>query len=572
MKASALPVQDAAVAHGIEKAPTGIDGLDELTLGGLPAGRPTLICGGPGCGKTLLAATFLVKGAVEHDEPGVFMAFEENVADLVKNVASLGYDLERLVAQKRIAIDHVRIERSEIEETGEYDLEGLFIRLGYAIDSLGARRVVLDTIETLFSGLSNAAVLRSELRRLFFWLKEKGVTAVITGERGDGQLTRHGLEEYVSDCVILLDHRVHDQISTRRLRVVKYRGSSHGTNEYPFLIDDHGITVMPVTSTGLDHAVTDERVPSGIAALDEMLGGRGYYRGSSVLVSGTAGAGKSSSAAHFADATCRQGERCLYFAFEESPAQIVRNMRSIGIDLEQWVQRGLLRFSAHRPSLFGLEMHLARMHREVVEFAPQAVIVDPISSLMSTGGEGQVQGMLLRLIDHLKADAVTALFTSLTHGNVELAMTDAAVSSLMDTWLLLLNREGSGEFNRQLYLLKSRGMAHSNQLREFALTDRGVELRPAYIGPEGVLTGSARVAQEAREQAAAVAQAQEVERKSRALARRRRQLERQIDDLRAELESEEHEIALLKEDARLRKARLQANRLDMARSRKAHSS
>lgn len=572
MGASALPADVTAAVHGIEKAPTGIEGLDELTFGGLPAGRPTLVCGGPGCGKTLLAATFLVKGAVEHGEPGVFMTFEENAGDLVKNVASLGYDLERLIAQKKIAIDHVHVERSEIEETGEYDLEGLFIRLGYAIDTVGARRVVLDTIETLFSGLSNTGVLRSELRRLFFWLKEKGVTAVITGERGEGQLTRHGLEEYVSDCVILLDHRVHDQISTRRLRVVKYRGSAHGTNEYPFLIDEDGITVMPVTSTGLDHAVTDERVSSGIAALDEMLGGHGYYRGSSVLVSGTAGAGKSSMAAHFADATCRRGERCLYFAFEESPSQIERNMRSISIDLGQWAQRGLLRFSAHRPSLFGLEMHLARMHREVAEFAPHAVIVDPISSLMSSGGKGDVQAMLLRLIDHLKADAVTALFTSLTHGNVERAMTDAAVSSLMDSWLLLLNREVSGEFNRQLYLLKSRGMAHSNQLREFVLGDRGIELRPIYLGPEGVLTGSARVAQEAREKAAALAQAQEVERKSAALARRRRQLERQIEDLRAEVEAEADEIASLEEAARSHETRLQTDRLKMAHSRRVNRS
>lgn len=568
MEARTLPARAVAV-RGIEKAPIGIDGLDELTFGGLPAGRPTLVCGGAGCGKTLLAATFLVKGAVECGEPGVFMTFEENVSDLVKNVASLGYDLERLIAQKKLAIDHVRIERSEIEETGEYDLEGLFIRLGFAIDSVGAKRVALDTIETLFGGLSNEAVLRSELRRLFGWLKDKGVTAVITGERGEGQLTRHGLEEYVSDCVILLDHRVHDQISTRRLRIVKYRGSAHGTNEYPFLIDSQGITVMPVTSTGLDHAVTDERVSSGIPALDEMLGGRGYYRGSSVLISGAAGAGKSSMAAHFADASGRRGERCIYFAFEESPAQIVRNMRSIGIDLERWVERGLLRFSASRPSLFGLEMHLASMHRDVGEFAPSTVIVDPISSLMSTGDKGEVQGMLLRLIDRLKADGITALFTNLTHGNVERAITDAGVSSLMDSWLLLLNREASGEYNRQLYLLKSRGMAHSNQVREFILTDRGVELRPAYLGPEGVLTGSARLAQETREREAMLAREQDIERRTRALGRRRRQLERQIEDLRAELESEEHEMTVLAEEVRDRETQLEADRLGMARSRRA---
>jgi circadian clock protein KaiC len=567
--AAALPE---TAPSGVAKAPTGIPGLDELTFGGLPAGRPTLVCGGAGCGKTLLAATFLVKGAVDYGEPGVFMTFEENVSDLVKNVASLGYDLERLVAQKKIAIDHVHLERTEIEETGEYDLEGLFIRLGHAIDSIGARRVVLDTIETLFGGLSNAAVLRAELRRLFHWLKDRGVSAIVTGERGDGRLTRHGLEEYVSDCVILLDHRVENQISTRRLRVVKYRGSAHGTNEYPFLIDDQGISVMPVTSAGLNHPVSDERVSSGIAGLDEMMGGRGFYRGSSVLVSGMAGSGKTSVATHFVDAACLRGERCLFFAFEESPAQIVRNMASIGVGLGQWVERGLLRFSASRPSLFGLEMHLAQMHREIAEFAPRAVVIDPISSLMQAGVQSDVHAMLLRLIDYLKAEQITALFTNLTPGMIEVVMTDAGVSSLMDTWLLLLNRETSGEYNRQLYLLKSRGMAHSNQVREFALSGRGLELRPVYIGREGFLTGSARLAQEARDRAEAVGQEQELERRARALARRRRQLERQLEELRAELEDEERERHLLMEQACAREARLRTDRLNLERSRQGTAS
>jgi circadian clock protein KaiC len=553
--------------QGIAKAPTGIAGLDELTFGGLPAGRPTLVCGGAGCGKTLLAATFLVNGAVAYGEPGVFMTFEENVSDLVKNVASLGYDLESLVAQKKIAVDYVYLERTEIEETGEYDLEGLFIRLGHAIASIGAKRVVLDTIETLFAGLSNAAVLRAELRRLFNWLKEKGVTAIVTGERGEGQLTRHGLEEYVSDCVILLDHRVENQLSTRRLRVVKYRGSSHGTNEYPFLIDDQGISVMPITSAGLDHPVSDERISSGIPGLDEMMQGQGFYRGTSVLVSGMAGSGKTSMAAHFVDAACRRGERCLYFAFEESPAQIVRNMASIGIGLGRWIERGLLRFSASRPSLFGLEMHLARMHREITECAPSAVVIDPISSLMQAGVQSDVHAMLLRLLDYLKAEQITAFFTNLTHGMIETGVTDAGVSSLMDTWLLLLNREASGEYNRQLYILKSRGIAHSNQVREFVLSERGVELRPVYLGPEGVVTGSARLAQEARERAAAVGEQQELERKARALTRRRRHLERQIEDLRADLEQEERELHLLMEEARLQEGQLQADRLNMERSR-----
>jgi circadian clock protein KaiC len=477
----------APAATGVAKAPTGIPGLDEVTQGGLPAGRPTLVCGGAGCGKTLLAATFIIKGAIDYGEPGVLMTFEEQVPDLIENVASLGYDLEQLVAAKKIALDYVHLERSEIEETGEYDLEGLFIRLGYAISSVKARRVALDTVESLFGGLSNAALLRAELKRLFNWLKEQGVSAVVTGERGEGQLTRHGLEEYISDCVILLDHRVDGQISTRRLRVVKYRGSSHGTNEYPFLIDDQGISVMPVTSARLDHAASDERISSGVDELDQMLGGQGFYRGSSILVSGMAGAGKTSVASHFIDAACRRGERCLCFAFEESPAQFVRNMGSIGLALEEWVERGLLRFSASRPSLFGLEMHLALMHRAIVEFAPNVVVVDPISSLMEAGRQHEVRAMLLRLIDDLKAKGITALFTNLTPGMSETGITDAGVSSLMDSWLLLLNREISGRYTRQIYVLKSRGMAHSNQVREFILSDRGVSL-----GREGAPTGPAR--------------------------------------------------------------------------------
>jgi len=567
LKRRAATAPTTTTAPGIAKAPTGIAGLDDLTFGGLPAGRPTLVCGGAGCGKTLLAATFLVKGAVEYGEPGVLMSFEENVAELVKNVASLGYDLERLAAEKKIAIDHVRVERSEIEETGEYDLEGLFIRLGYAIASIGAKRVALDTVESLFGGLSNEAVLRAELRRLFTWLKEQGVSAVVTGERGDGELTRHGLEEYISDCVILLDHRVEGQLSTRRLRVMKYRGSAHGTNEYPFLIDEQGISVMPVTSVRLDHAVSDERVSTGIRELDQMLGGQGFYRGSSILVSRTSGAGKSSVASHFIDAACRRGERCLYFAFEESPAQIVRNMRSIGFALDQWVERGLLRFSASRPSLFGLEMHLAHMHRGIAAFAPNVVVVDPISSLLEDGPEREVRAMLLRLIDYLKAEGITAMFTNLTQGMIETGKTDASVSSLMDSWLLLLSREVSGEYNRQLYLLKSRGMAHSNQVREFILSDQGVELRPAHFGQKGVLTESARPAPEARERATALAK-KGLERKVRALARRRHHLERQIEELRAELEEGEREIAHLAEEGRIHEMQLQAERSDIERSRK----
>jgi circadian clock protein KaiC len=562
MTLSAERILPAAVP-GIEKATTGIAGLDDLTGGGLPKGRTALVCGGAGCGKTLLSMTFLVRGATGFGEPGLFVSFEESDQDLAKNVASLGFDLADLIARRQLHIDHVRVERSEIEETGEYDLEGLFVRLGYAIDTIGAKRVVLDTVEALFSGLSNTAILRSELRRLFNWLKEKGVTSIVTAERGENTLTRHGLEEYVSDCVILLDHRVNDQISTRRLRVVKYRGSTHGTNEYPFLIDDNGISVMPVTSACLNHEVSGERFSTGVPDIDGMLAGGGFFRGSSALISGMAGSGKSSIAAQFTDSACRRGERCLYFAFEEAPAQIVRNMRSIGIDLEPWVTQGVLRFSAARPSLFGLEMHLATMHREVERFRPTAVVIDPISSLLSAGQQQEVQAMLLRLVDFLKAQRITSLFTNLTHGRIEQAITEVNISSLMDTWLLLLNTESSGEYNRQLYLIKSRGMAHSNQVREFHLTDNGIHLRKAYVGPGGVLTGSARLSQEAREIAAYQERREEIERTGRALERRRRQFEAQLTALRTEFEAEEEEFIKHLDQAQGRERRFDEEKREM---------
>jgi circadian clock protein KaiC len=461
----------------LPKAPSGIAGLDEITGGGLPRGRPTLVCGAAGCGKTLLAMEFLVRGATEFGEPGVFVAFEETAADLTQNVRSLGFDLDALVRRKKLVLDHVRIERSEIEEAGEYDLEGLFIRLGHAIDSIGAKRVAIDTLEVLFGGLADHNILRAELRRLFRWLKDKDVTAVITGERGEGTLTRHGLEEYVSDCVIVLDHRVTDQLSTRRVRIVKYRGTTHGTNEYPFLIDDTGISVLPITSLGLEHRAPDERISMGVAELDEMLGGAGVYRGSSVLISGTAGSGKTSLAAHFVDAACRRGERCLYLSFEESPQQLMRNMRSIGLKLMTWVKKDLLRFHSTRPSAYGLEMHLAMVHRMVKEFQPRVVVIDPITSFLNAGGSVETEGMLMRLIDYLKAQDITAVFTSLTRGGEALEGSQVAVSSLIDTWLLVRDIEVGGERIRGLYVLKSRGMAHSNQIREFLLTDRGVNLR-----------------------------------------------------------------------------------------------
>jgi circadian clock protein KaiC len=553
--------RSAAAALLLAKSTTGITGLDAVTFGGLPAGRPTLICGGPGCGKTLLATTFLVNGAVMFNEPGVFMSFEESRDDLIQNVASLGYGLGTLIAQKKIAIDFVRVERSEIEESGEYDLEGLFVRLDFAIKSIGAKRVVLDTLEVLFAGLGDTQILRAEIRRLFAWLKERGVTAIITAEQGTGTLTRFGIEEYVSDCVLLLDNRVSNQITTRRLRVVKYRGSAHGTNEYPFLIDAQGISVLPVTSAGLEHSASNEVISTGIAGLDQMLGAGGFYTGTSILVSGTAGTGKTSLAAHFVEAVCARGERCLYFAFEESPAQIIRNMRSIGLDLQPRVDAGLLRFEAARPSLFGLEMHLARMYREIEQFAPAAAVLDPISALR--GETGDVHSMLLRIIDLLKSRGITAFLSDLLSVD-GMDKADASMSSLMDTWLSLVQLESNGERNRGIYVLKSRGMNHSNQIREYQLTSQGVKLIDAYLGSAGVLTGSARIAQEMVDAASAVRRAQDSERKHRDIQRKRAALERQIAELRAELESEEEEAQKSLQHEEECEKRLQAERRTMA--------
>ena len=473
----------------LAKSPSGIQGLDEITNGGLPRGRPTLICGGAGSGKTLLAASFLLNGVVQFDEPGILMTFEETGEELASDLASLGYDLGKLVREGKLIVDYVRVERSEIEETGEYDLEGLFVRLEYAVSSIGAKRIVLDTIESLFAGLSNPGILRAELRRLFRWLKDKGLTAVLTGERGESGLTRQGLEEYVSDAVILLDHRVQEQVSTRRLRIVKYRGSHHGTNEYPFLIDREGLSVLPVTSLGLTHPAIDERVSTGVSRLDDMLSGRGYYRGSTVLLSGTAGTGKTSLAAHFVEAACQRGERCLYFLFEESPQQLMRNMRSIGINLQPWVDRGLLQFHADRPSRFGLETHLAAMQRAVRDFQPAVTVADPVTNLLTVGTQNDVRSMLTRVIDYIKSQGITGLFTSLTPGSKELEETDAGISSLMDTWVVLFINEDNRKRRRWLSVLKSRGMAHSNSVREFILTDHGLQVLDAEAAGQTRLGG-----------------------------------------------------------------------------------
>jgi len=554
------------------KCLTGIKGLDEITYGGLPLGRPTLVCGSSGCGKTLLAMEFLVHGATEFREPGIFMAFEETSHELSQNFLSLGFDLNDLAARQLIDIDHVLIERNGQEASGEYDLEGLFIRIGHAIDRIGAKRVVLDTLETLFTGYFNETILRLELARLFRFLKEKGVTTVVTAEQGERTLTRFGMEEYVADCVIFLDHKVTDQIATRRLRVVKYRGSSHGTNEYPFLVDEHGLSVLPISSLALSHKVTEERISSGVARLDAMMGGKGYYRGSSVLITGTAGSGKSSLAAHFVEATCGRGEKCLYFAFEESRDQIIRNMRSIGLDLKQWLDKGLLEFRNTRATMYGMEMHLVSMHKAVEEFQPSAVIIDPVSNLLVSAKEAEVMSMLSRLIDYLKLKGITALCTDLTAVGGSLEKTEVGISPLMDTWILLQTMEGAGERNRGLYILKSRGMEHSNQVREFILTSQGILLQDVYIGSGKVLTGAARMSQQALEEAEALVLSQEVLRKEREIERRKLAFQAQVASLQTDFEAAKAELEEAIVSEQLRRSTVFADSKRMALKRESNLS
>ncbi len=561
---STSPASRSGPRSVLKKTPSGIAGFDDITLGGLPCGRTTLICGAAGAGKTLFGMQFLVRGILQHAEPGVFIAFEETEEDLVENVASLGFGLQELQDAGKLAMDYINVDHGNMDEAGPYDLEGLFLRIESAVNAVGAKRLVIDTLESLFGGLTDTSLLRSELRRLFRWLRGLGVTAVVTGERGDGGLTRHGLEEYVSDCVILLDHKITDEASTRRLRVVKYRGSTHGTNEYPFLIDEDGIAVLPITSAGLDHPVSTERISTGIPRLDGMLGGVGYHRGSTALISGTAGAGKSSIAAYFADATCRRGERCIIFAFEESPEQIKRNMASIGLDLARHEASGLLRFATARPTMRGLETHLAIMHKLVREFDPHAVVIDPISSLLAGGESDDAQMMAVRLVDYLKSRGVTAVMTSLTRDAVRPQTSEIAISSIIDTWLLVRTVEASGERNRVIYVLKSRGTAHSNQMREFVITNHGIELVDVYIGPEGVLTGAARAQQEGRENAAQVKRQQETARKKRELERRRRLADFQFSALREKLDAQEEELRLAIEEDQQAELELGENRLVMA--------
>jgi circadian clock protein KaiC len=552
----------------LQKAPSGIAGLDEITGGGLPKGRTTIVCGGPGCGKTMLGIEFLVRGALEFNEPGVLMAFEETPRDIATNVASLGFNIQDLADKKKLFLDYISVEPSEIQETGDYDLEGLFIRLQNAVETVGAKRVMFDTLEALFSGFSNPGILRAEFRRLFRWLKDRELTAVVTAERGDGTLTRHGLEEYVSDCVILLDHRIKDQISARRLRIVKYRGTRNGADEYPFLIDEKGMSILPLTSLQLQHTISNERVSSGISDLDEMLEGKGYFRGSSILISGTSGSGKTTLAASFADASCRAGDRCLYIGFEESSNQVARNMNSVGIDLEQWSQKGLLFHESWRPTQFGIEMHLLRIHKLIEKVKPQSVIIDPITNLISSSSDKEVYSMLMRLIDFLKTAGITAVFVSLTSGGKDLEMTEMGISSLTDTWILLRDIESNGERNRCLYVLKSRGMAHSNQLREFTLSEKGIKLVPAYIGPDVVLTGSSRLSQEAKEKANARLREQEIKRKQQEIDRKRFALQAQIASLQAEFTAVEKEAGLIISQAEQKEAQLERDRDEIAKNRK----
>jgi circadian clock protein KaiC len=552
------------------KVPTGIQGLDELTDGGLPKGRSTLLCGGAGSGKTLLAMEFLVQGVEQFGEPGVFVSFEERTEELAENFVSLGHDLNSLVVQKKLAFDFILIERSELGESGDYSIEGLFIRLEHAIDDIGASRVVLDSIEQLFGGLGNAGILRAELRRLFLWLKAKGVTAIVTAEQGDGSLTRRGMEEYVADCVILLDHRLTAQMFTRHLRIVKYRGSDHETNEFPFLIDKSGISILPITSMGLSYEASKERISSGIPRLDAMLGGRGFYRGSSLLVSGTAGTGKTSLAAHFALASAARGERCLWLSSDESPDQVMRNMRSIGLELAPAVKSEILLFHAVPPTVFGLEMHLLTVHKLVRDFKPRNVIMDSISNFVTIGSEVEIRSMLMRLIHLFKMRQITSLFTSLTTGEAFVETADTRLSSLMDTWLLLREIESGAERNRVLHLLKSRGMAHSNQIREFLLTDHGVELRDVYLGPSGfLLTGSSLMVQHAHEQAQAIEREQEAGAKKRELEHKRRAMEAQIAALQAEFEIEQLKALRVIEQEEARATVRTDDRVQMAKQRQA---
>ncbi|NUN66007.1 circadian clock protein KaiC [Pseudanabaena biceps] len=553
----------------LPKCPTGIQGLDEITGGGLPQGRPTLVCGAAGCGKTLLGVEFLVHGAVEYAEAGVLMTFEETAAEITQNVTSLGWHLDQLVSDDKLIIDHVYIDPQSLAETGEYDLEGLFIRLGNAIQEIGAKRVVLDTLEVLFAGLSNDSIVRSELKRLFEWLKSQGVTAIITGERGEKALTRRGLEEYVSDCVIRLEQQTVDELTTRYLQIFKYRGSQHGSNAYPFLIEEDGIFVSPITSLKLDYDISTEQISTGVPRLDTMLTGGGYYCGSSILITGMAGTGKTTLAGYFAASTCDRGERCLYLATEEAPQQILRNQRSIGLDLKHYIDEGLLRFEAVRPAAYGLEMRLIKIHAWVKEFQPSSVIIDPMSNLATSSTQSQAKSFLMRLIDLFKSQQITVLFTNLLQGGSPSEHTEIGVSSLMDTWIELRTTETNGERNRTLCIVKSRGMRHSNQVREFLFASQGIELMDVYLGEGGYLTGTARLAKQTKVESDKISREQGFGRKKRLFEYQKALVQAQIKALEIQLAADQAELDMFDQQEEESQQVLIENRDSIAELRKA---
>ncbi|MBN8592076.1 MAG: circadian clock protein KaiC [Anaerolineae bacterium] len=551
--------------EGLAKSPTGIRGFDDITGGGLPQDRTTLICGGPGSGKTLFAIEYLINGIQEFNEPGVLIAFEETRDDLIRNCASLGFDLAHLIEQGKLIIDEIVMDTHHAQQTGDYDLEGLFIRLEYAINKVNAKRIAIDTIEVIFDLLGNSARLRSELRRLFRWIKEKKVTTVITSESEKGLFTRHDIEPYVSDCVIFLDQRLQDQLARRRLRIVKYRGSLHGTDEYPFLIDQDGMSVLPITSVGLDYTSSEERVATGIAGLDKMLGGEGYFRGSTILVSGSSGTGKTSFAAHFVNAACQRGEHCIYFTFEESASQILRNMRSIGIDLRPWMSGNLLQIHAIRPTMYNLEIHLAMMQKLIQDFQSETIVVDPVTSFDLIGNTTDISLLFTRLIDFCKMRGITTLVTSIITSSPGSVIKETNLSSLVDTWISLQDIEVGGERNRVLYVLKSRGMKHSKQISEFEFSSDGIYLIDAYTDSEGMLTGSARLAREMRKELEELEFQQQIAIKRLKFENRQAALKAQIEALQAELRMESAELQLIEDQTARRNTVIQHQRNDLAR-------
>lgn len=555
------------VIKRLAKCPTGIEGLDTLTNGGLPRNRLTLICGSAGSGKTSLGIEFLVQGIIKYDEPGLFITFEEKPQEIIENAASIGFDLEDLINKKKLFIEYIPVQEEEVMQSGDYTLEALFIRFEQVITSIAVKRVTLDTLDSIFASLGNTPVLRAEIYRLFNWLKQKNITSLVTSEAGITTLSRNGLEEYISDCVISLRTNIVSEVLTRFLRVVKYRGSKHGTNEYPFLITDIGINLFPITSNYLNNIVSTEFVSTGVKELDEMMDNKGYYRGSTVLVTGTAGTGKSSLAAVFSNSICQTGERCIYFTFEEMINQILRNMSSVNLNLQQWIDKDLLKFYAYRSPTYGLETHLLTIQNVIKEFKPHAVIIDPITNFDLIGTELEIKSMMTRLIDFLKAQQITALFTSLATTIDPREQTEIGISSLIDSWLVLQNLEQAGERTRGITILKSRGIAHSNQIREFIITSNGIKLEKIYVGPNGILTGSARLDQEEQEKLHLLLQEKETLRRKKLLEHKKALLEAKIMALKSEFDADVEEIESLIMKEEIQNKRILETRSAMAKRR-----